>query len=203
VHRVLNESTRGRRRVSAPASGLDLRDFPSVVLPAGIQLYRIHRRGFEPWWFSSDGSRRFDLPRPWGSCYVAHTSMGAFLETLTRLGVIPATEVRARRLATITLSLELRVADCRSSAAAGYGVTATTSAGYPYERESHPWAQRFWRAGFDGIRYGAAHHPALAETSYALFGRSDQQASYGSVDSRPLPAELLADARSTFGFRIV
>jgi hypothetical protein len=203
VRGALNESTRGKRRVSAPASGLDVRYFPAAVLPAGTQLYRIHREGFDPWWFSHDGSQRFDLPRPWGACYVAQAPVGAFLETLTRLVIIPAADVAIRRLATITLTQELRLADCQDPAAASYGVTATTSAGYPYERESHPWARRFWRAGFDGVRYGAAHHPALAETSYALFGRSDQATSYGDVASGPIPAALLEEAQTVFGFRVV
>ena len=200
---ALNESTRGARRISAPASGLDVRDFPEAVLAPGTQLYRIHRAGLDPWWFSHDGSQRFDLPRPWGSCYMAHTPIGAFLETLTRLAVIPVADVAVRQFATITVTRPLRLANCQAPTAASYGVTATTSAGYPYERESHPWARRFWRAGFDGVRYGAAHHPALAETAYALFGRSDQATTYGEVTSGPIPAVLLAEAQTVFGFRVV
>jgi hypothetical protein len=57
----LNPATRGNRRVSAPRSGLDVRDFPSLTLPAGKLIYRIHRDGPSPWWFSHDGSQRFDL----------------------------------------------------------------------------------------------------------------------------------------------
>lgn len=199
----LNESTRGNRRVSAPTSGLDVRDFPTAVLGAGTVLYRIHREGYDPWWFSHDGSQRFDLPGPWGTCYLAGAPMGAFLETLGRLVIIPGADVSVRRLTVITLTQELRLADCQSLAAAGYGVTATTSAGYPYEEVSHQWARRFWRAGFDGVRYGAAHHPALVETSYALFGRSDQPTSYGTFSSGPIPAALLEEAQAVFGFRIV
>ncbi len=200
---VLNESTRGNRRVSTPASDLDIRDFPAAVLVPGTLLYRIHRDGYDPWWFSHDRSQRFDIPAPWGTCYLAGAPMGAFLETLGRLVIIPTADVAGRRLATITLTQELRLADCQAPVAASYGVTATTSAGYPYKTESHPWARRFWRAGFDGVRYGAAHHPALAETSYALFGRSDQATSYGTVASGPLPAALLEKAQTVFGFRVV
>ena len=129
----LNPATRGNRRISAPLSGLDVRDFPSLTLPAGKLIYRIHRDGHSPWWFSRDGSQRFDLPTPYGTCYVADQPMGAFLETLTRFVVVPVAEVAARRLATLTLTDDLRLADCHAPAAAGYGVTATTSAGYPYE----------------------------------------------------------------------
>ncbi len=62
VRRGLNESTRGKRRVSAPTSGLDVRGFPSVILPIGTRLYRIHREGLDLWWFSRNGRQRFDLP---------------------------------------------------------------------------------------------------------------------------------------------
>jgi len=199
----LNPATRGGRRVSAPLSGFDVRDFPSWTLPAGEHVYRIHQDGQSPWWFSHDGSQRFDLPTPYGTCYVAEQPIGAFLETLTRLVVVPMVEVATRRLATITVAADLRLADCHAPAAAGYGVTATTSAGYPYESVSHPWARRFWRAGFDGIRYGAAHHPALDEVSYALFGRSDVADSHGDHESEPIPADLLAASQARFGFKIV
>jgi hypothetical protein len=199
----LNPATRGIRRVSAPLSGLDVRDFPYLTLPAGKAVYRIHRDGLSPWWFSHDGSQRFDLPTPYGTCYLADRPMGAFLETLTRFVVVPVAEVATRRLATITLGHDLRLADCLDPVAAGFGVTATTSAGYPYQAVSHPWARRFWRAGFDGVRYGAAHHPSLGEVSYALFGRSDATDGHGHFVSERISAGLLAAARARFGFNIV
>ena len=58
-----------------------------------------------------------------------------------------------------------------------------TSAGYPYKTVSHPWARRFWRAGVDWIRYGAAHHLTPEEPSYALFGRSDVADSHGDYET--------------------
>lgn len=141
---ALSPATRGARRVSAPESGLDVRNFPAVGLPAGRRLVRIHRKGLSPWWFSHDGCQRFDIPAPYGTCYLAESPMGAFLDTLGRLVVVPRLEVEARRLAVVTLSGGLRLADCHAAAAAGYGVTATTSAGYPYEQVSQAWARRFW-----------------------------------------------------------
>jgi hypothetical protein len=64
-------ATRGKRRVATPRSGLDVRDFPGFTLCAGERVFRIHRRGFSPWWFSNDGSQRFDVPTPYGTCYFA------------------------------------------------------------------------------------------------------------------------------------
>lgn len=100
VRRGLNEATRGNRRVSTPGSDLDIRDFPVAVLPAGTILYRVHRDGYDPWWFSHDGSQRFDLPTPWGTCYLAEARMGTFLETLGRIAIIPTADIAVRRLAT-------------------------------------------------------------------------------------------------------
>ncbi len=71
--------------------------------------------------------------------------------------------------------------------------------GYPYETVSHPWARQFWRPGFDG----AAHDPSHGQISYALFGRSDQPAGYGSFATGPIPAPLLEQAQAVYGFRIV
>jgi hypothetical protein len=73
--------------------------------------------------------------------------------------MISLADVAVRRLASITVSVDLRLADSLNPAAAGFGVTATTSAGRPYPSVSHPWTRRFYQAGFDGVRYGAAHHP--------------------------------------------
>lgn len=187
----------------APISGLDVRDFPSCTLAAGSVVYRVHRDNFGPWWFSSDGSQRFDLPEPYGTCYVAEHPMGAFLETLGRQIVVSTADVASRRLATIRLSSDLQLADCLHPNAAGFGVTATTSAGYPYHRVSHPWAKRFYQAGFDGVRYGAAHHPALAETSYALFGPTGASAGVGTSTDRTIPDKLLQKARTEFGFAVI
>jgi hypothetical protein len=195
--------TRGTRKVRAPSSGLDVRQFPSCALAAGSVVYRVHRAGFGPWWFSSDGSQRFDIPEPYGTCYVAEHPIGAFLETLARVSLVSTADVAGRRLATIRLSSDLRLADCLDPTAAGFGVTATTSAGYPYRKVSHPWAKRFFQAGFDGVRYGAAHHPALAETSYALFGPTGASAGHGTFSEDTVPDKLLQLARAQFGFVVV
>jgi hypothetical protein len=166
-------------------------------------VYRIHRSDFSTWWFSSDGSQRFDIPEPCGTCYVADRPIGAFLETLGRFSLVSEADVAVRRLATITLDVDLRLADCLSPAAAGFGVTATTSAGYPYSRESHPWALRFYQAGFDGVRYGAAHHPSMSETSHALFGESGENDGCGHYSDRMITDELLEIAHDEFGLRVL
>jgi hypothetical protein len=113
-------------------------------------------------------------------------------------------DIASRRLATITLKEPLRVADCLDPAAAGFGVTATTSAGRPYPSVSHPWARRFFQAGFDGVRYGVAHHPSLGETSFALFGPTGaHDAGPGTYVDDVLPDELVVAAKERFGFLVI
>jgi RES domain len=199
----LNEAARGRRRVGASVAGRDVRDFPAFTLAAGEKVFRVHRRGHSPWWFSCDGSQRFDVPPPYGTCYLAEHDLGAFVETLGRLVVIPTGDIAERRLAEVTIAHDLRLADCTATMAAAFGVTATTSAGYPYDTVSHPWARLFWRSGFDGVRYSASHDPSFAEHPYGLFGRSDVAYSLGRQRSAPISPDLLARAQAVFGFKIL
>ena len=131
-------------------------------------MFRIHRRGFSPWWFSNDGSQRFDVPTPYGTCYFAEHDLGAFVETLGRLVVILRSDITERRLAQVTITHNLHFADCTARSAAAFGVTATTSAGYPYEAVSET-----------GNRFPAAPSctswiPSVAATAHhprEVFGR--------------------------------
>ncbi|HEV2361517.1 MAG TPA: RES family NAD+ phosphorylase [Acidimicrobiales bacterium] len=184
---------RGRRRVASP-TGVDVRSFPEFVLGGGTVVHRMHLEGNGPWWFSSDGSQRFDLRRPNGTCYVAERPMGAFVEVAARFHVVKRAELDERRMAEITIDQALRLADCLAARAAGFGVKAEVSAGYPYETASHPWSRLFWRAGFDGVRYGAGHDPALSEVCFALFGAAGATTGYGSWTSRPIQDSLAAEA---------
>lgn len=162
----------------------------------------MHRATNGPWWFSSDGSQRFDLRRPNGTCYVAERPMGAFLEVAARFNVVKRAELDERAMAEITIDRDLRLANCLAPRAASFGVKAEVSAGYPYETVSHPWARRLWHAGFDGVRYGAGHHPALSEVCFALFGEAGATARYGSWTTGPIADSLVAEAVRVFGFLV-
>jgi hypothetical protein len=78
-------------------------------------------------------------------------------------------------------------------------VTAKTSAGRPYQSVSRPRPRLLYQAGLDGVRYGAAHHPALAEVSYALFGPAGESARHGAYTDGSIPDELLEATRTEFG----
>jgi hypothetical protein len=151
--------------------------FPDVVLEPGAELVRIHRRGRSPWWFSGDGSGRFDLGPPAaspelaarGTCYLAEDPLGAFVEVFRDLRVIPEAEVRRRALSRIALPRALRLADATARRARVFGVTGALHSSPDYGL-TRAWAAAFAGAGFDGVRYLVSHDPAQQLVGYALFG---------------------------------
>src|SRR6185436_8997548 len=113
---------------SPPLSALalppaNLKGFPSLEL-TGLRLYRIHRAAHNPWWFSSDGTGRFDLPAGSrrGTCYLAEEPVGCFLEVFRFWTLVPEAELAARRLVRLDLPPVL-LADCTSSRCRGFGLT--------------------------------------------------------------------------------
>ena len=193
---------RGTWLVPSPANGLDVRAFPEFVLPVGATLYRVHRSGVVVWWFNRDGSRRFDLKGGNGTCYTAATDEGAFIEVFGRTGIIDPADVATRSLAIIRIDSALRLADLRAASAAGFGVTATLSAGVPYEQHSHPWARALWQAGFDGIRYVLRHDPTGDESGYALFGPGGSSLGYGAAPTGPIDHDLLVRCVNRWGLTL-
>lgn len=96
----------------------DLSSFPSFQLIAARRVYRIFHRDHLPWWFSSDGSGRFDLAIPGGTCYLAEEPLGAFVEVFRDTNIIDEADVTERLLATVVLPDVARpLADCTSSVA--------------------------------------------------------------------------------------
>jgi hypothetical protein len=71
-----------RRTLSEPA---DLAGFPAVRPPD--RLHRVCRRTNGTWWFSCDGSGRFDLDTPEGTCLFA-TDLYAAVREASRLGPV-------------------------------------------------------------------------------------------------------------------
>ena len=99
----------------------DLSRFPAFGVDRRRSLYRIHRTDAGPWWFSGDGSGRFDLRDGRGSCYLAVTPVGAFIEVFRVTTVIPEAEVEARSLSSLVPPTRARLADCTVSAARKFG----------------------------------------------------------------------------------
>jgi hypothetical protein len=178
-----------------------LADFPHHQLLPTDSVVRIHRHDRGPWWFSHDGSGRFDLAAPSGTCYFAVDELGAFLEVFRDMRVIPDVELLVRRTSTVHVSTLARLADCTSPAAASFGITAAIHATEDYVK-TQTWAGALAAAGFAGVRYLISHDPAQRNVGIALFGPA------GSA-SRPvdktdfISPRVISAAERVFGYRII
>jgi hypothetical protein len=175
----------------------DLSRFPAFGVDRRRSLYRIHRTDAGPWWFSGDGSGRFDLRDGRGSCYLAVTPVGAFIEVFRVATVIPEAEVEARSLSSLVPSTRARLADCTVSAARKFGITGAIHT-QPDYTVPHAWAEAFAAFGFGGIRYRVSHDPAQRELGVVLFGDAGEQ-SLPVRRTEPIPASVIEAARQRFG----
>ncbi|MBA2495635.1 MAG: RES family NAD+ phosphorylase [Acidimicrobiia bacterium] len=156
---------------------------------AGTTLHRVwryrSRRGVvrpQPWWFASvpddaAGGRRFDLPAPMGTCYLATTACAAVLEALqAHLVNLPIDELRARRRVELCAPADAPVAaDLVAPSVAGrFGITAAMWAGGDRPLTQR-WAYALRRDGWWAIRAGIQHDPTGGERGVALF---DHQGSH-------------------------
>lgn len=121
--------TGGNRHITALTEPpQDLVDFPTISL-TGTDWYRAHVAGRHPWWFSHDGTGRFDLHPPEGTCYLASSVEVAVRErlgpTLVRAGVITTDE--ADRMRVSRLRTDGTAADATAQGAARFGVTREIS----------------------------------------------------------------------------
>lgn len=145
----------------------DLTGFPASGPPR--KLVRVCRVGQQPWWFSSDGSGRFDLEPPNGTCYLAIDGYAAIREA-SRLGPVSTDWVEARELREVSPpDAQARLAATTRQAAGRYGVTTELVTVIPYGL-SQRWAAAFQKHGFDGIRHQLRHDQRARPSGIALFG---------------------------------
>ncbi len=173
----------------APAG--DLAGFPAYRLEEGTTLFRAHRAGLGPWWFSSTGEGRFDLPTPRGTCYTALDALSALRE---RLGPVLGTAAAVpESLLTGTVVSRLRVpegrdvADLQTRRAASFGATRELETMVPYA-VPQAWARALAGAGLEGVRYGPRFTPGEC-SAVALFGDSGARDWPG--DPEPLPGDTV------------
>jgi hypothetical protein len=164
-------------------------------------LFRIHRDGREPWWFSSDGLGRFDLVAPNGTCYLAEDPLGAFVEVFRTTAAIPEVEIAARGLSTLHVPRSLVLADCTARRARAFGITAAVHSTQDYQ-QTQPWAEAFARAGFAGVRYLLSHDPAQRLAGIALFGPAGS-AQWALASTRAINQQVLLSVRRSFSIRVV
>ncbi|HWX88512.1 MAG TPA: RES family NAD+ phosphorylase [Solirubrobacteraceae bacterium] len=161
----------------------------------------MHRCEHGAWWFSSDGSGRFDLISPDGACYLAETPLGALIEHFDGIDVIPQQDLEERRVSILGQGRPLRLADCTSSRARSFGVDLALSAGSDYTRTQR-FAAWFRESGFDGVRYLLRNDPTATLIGIALFGPCGGQ-DLPVISTSPVKEATLDEAAHTFGIQVV
>jgi RES domain-containing protein len=157
---------------TAPHGATDLTGFPAATPSAKVTLYRAHSAGRAPWWFSSDGSGRFDVPPPSGTLYLADDVASAVRERLAHL-VMPGQRVFEQEANGMVVSrfrpvAKPRCANVSDPSAVKWGVTRelTTMTDYSV---TNAWAHRFLADEFQGVRY-ASRFTTGGSNAWALFG---------------------------------
>lgn len=180
----------------------DLSGFPAWTLSPDLTLARIHRVGKDARFFGSSGDYRFDLQSPRGTLYAAETAVGSFIEVFRAVPFLAQDEVDARLLAGLRVPGDRRLADCTSSRARRFGITAAIHSTPDYAL-CQRWAEAFAGAAFAGIRYRVSHDPSMTEIGLALFGDEGVDESLGVDGDGPIPASVLDEARTRFGIVVL
>lgn len=173
----------------------DLAAFPGSRPPP--RLVRVCRATRSTWWFSADGSGRFDLDPPEGTCYFATDAYAAIREA-SRLGPVSATWVRAREVREVPPpDPAARLAATTRKAAGDFGMTTELATILAYDLPRR-WAAAFRARGFDGIRHQLRHDQRARPSGVALFGAARAAA---LDDGRRTP--LTAQGLSAAGIRVI
>lgn len=182
----------------------DWSTFPHIGLTADRVHYRVHRAINDPINFANSGDGRFDLIGlgDRGTCYMAASALGAYVETFGRLSAITDDDIAERSLTELVLLRPLILANLTSRAVLGdYGIAGDVSAGTNYGL-SQEVAARLHEANFDGIYYTARHDPAFLERSIAVFG-DESEAKLFAQNTEPIPDRLIADAEHQFNLIVL
>lgn len=178
----------------------DLSGFPRHELRRSATLYEIHLVGQSPWWFSSDGSGRFDLSSPRGTCYLAEDPLGSFVEIFRDVGAVDQADINERRLSPLSVPQSVALADCTSSRARSFGLTAGIHSTEDYAKTQR-WARAFAHHAYGGVRYLVSHDPSQRLVGVALFGDAGQRA--WPYKEMPILPHLVLAARERFGIIVL
>lgn len=192
--------SRGRSDLTSPPDDLSL--FPARSLTLTRRLWRIHWADKGAWWFCSNLEHRFDLPHPLGTCHLAEHPLGSFLEVFTDVRRIAQEEIDARRLSELLVPRRMRLADCTSPHARGFGCTGEIHTTVDYEL-TRGWATAFVEARFDGIRYFVRHDPSFRLVGIALFGRAGEPQDLPDSDTGEIPPVVISEAARRFGILVL
>ncbi len=176
-----------------PPDDADLRAFPRRTLPAGDVWWRQHRESVGPWWFSSDGSGRFDLEPPNGTCYLASSASAAIRERvgpdMVARGAIPASLLTGRVVSRLRLPKRVRAANLDAAGAAKLGVSRELAVMVPYSIP-RAWAAALAATRFDGVVANLRFSPGRS-VGLALFGKAGERAAWPN-DDKPTRATIVA-----------
>lgn len=183
-----------RERVAQRPPTVPLDGFPTCLLTSSDTVHRAHSTDRGPWWFSSSGEGRFDIPAPHGTCYLADSPVSALRERLgTVLGespAVPSSLLEEAVVSALSVPGEVLLADLESAAASRFGVTRELGTMVPYA-VPQAWARGFHEAAHGGVRY-APRFSTGDTSSYAVFGPAGATA--WPVDDSPVPAARVAGA---------
>jgi len=178
-----------------------LANFPRRTLRRTTRLLRIHPNDLGPWWFSSEGHGRFDLAPPNGTCYVALSPLGAFVEVFRGFTIVDSADVAERALSRLHVPQDVVLADCTSPRARRFGVTGEIHSSADYIA-TQVWAEALRGAGFAGVRYFCGQDPAQREVGVALFGAAGE-AEWPIAETTPIAEEVLRAVERCFGIHIL
>ncbi|MDQ6752792.1 MAG: RES family NAD+ phosphorylase [Actinomycetota bacterium] len=156
------------------APGADLTQFPRWTLTPDAPIYRAVTADRAPWWFGSDGTQRFDLAPPRGTCYVAMDIETAIREkgrrSVLSKNVLDPAFLASFEVYELRLPARVSLADTSSAEAVRFGINREISTIEQY-RLTCQWAEAFDMAGFDGIRYASRFTSSAAGNAVAVFGQ--------------------------------
>lgn len=155
------------------APSLPLERFPATKVNTDKALYRSTAANRTPWWFGSDGSQRFDLMEPMGTCYLAIDPETAIRErgreTLMATRKLTQAFLASMQVYELRLSSPKKLADTTSKRAVNFQANRELSVVTDYAI-SCAWAAGFHGAGFNGIAYASRFTSGARWNALAIFG---------------------------------
>lgn len=181
--------------------------FPQLIKERLPELvFRVHRLGREPEWFTDGAGFRWDPPpgsgATFGTCYVATDPLTALMEVVGDLLALTRDQIDGRALATLMFPDVDRLADMTSPEIARWGLDRRISVGDFYDVPQR-WALALRLAGYSGVYYEPRHHPG-GGASIAIFGDPGYQPTQiRLVSDDPVGDDLVDELFSRFGVRVM
>ena len=147
--------------------------FPATKAGAVQPFYRSTAVGRTPWWFGSEGTQRFDLLAPNGTCYLATDLETAIRErgreTLMATGKLTRAFVESMQVYELHLPSPAKLANTTAKRAVNFKANRELSVVTDYSITC-AWAAAFHQAGFNGIAYASRFTSGQRWNAVALFG---------------------------------